>query len=65
MLRSFFLFNFILFIIIILSGCSKNKDNNNLNVNLPSQIVKIKGKFIAIIPQKKLVLKNNVLSNRP
>ena len=63
MYRYFVLFNFILFITVILSGCSKNNDNNNLNVNLPSQIVKIKGKFIAVIPEKKLVLKKKFKSD--
>ena len=63
MFRNFVLLNFILFITVILSGCSKNNDNSNLNVNLPSQIVKIKGKFIAVIPEKKLVLKKKFKSD--
>ena len=62
MLKSLFSFNFILLIIFIISGCSKNIDNN-INVNLPSQIVKIKGKFIVVIPERKLVLKKKFKSD--
>ena len=62
MLKSLLSFNFVLLIIFILSGCSKNIDNN-INVNLPSQIVKIKGKFIVVIPERKLILKKKFKSD--
>tara|TARA_Y100000589_G_scaffold300100_1_gene309991 strand:+ start:135 stop:746 length:612 start_codon:yes stop_codon:yes gene_type:complete len=54
---------FISFITITLPACTKKTDDNTFNVNLPNQIVKIKGKFIAFIPKDKLVLKKKFKSD--
>ena len=63
MFKFIWLLCFISFITITLPACTKKTDDNTFNVNLPNQIVKIKGKFIAFIPKDKLVLKKKFKSD--